>query len=170
MGKTIIALTILIAGWMQPLRAQHKEVGVADAAFERNGSNIEVDFDIDLSRLDLKSTGAVLLTPRMVNGNDSVDLPSVGIYGRRRYYHYVRNGESMLTGKDETVLRTADCPDTFAYSAAVPYGEWMSGARLKLACYEYGCCNSILDEWMLGLGGYVEYVPKMLYVTPVAQG
>ncbi len=37
MGKTIIALTILIAGWMQPLRAQHKEVGVADAAFERNG-------------------------------------------------------------------------------------------------------------------------------------
>ncbi len=182
MRKTIIILTVLMAGCLQPAVAQngmevvrgdsahHDRVAVAGVGFERNGDYIEVDFDIDMSRLDIKSTGAVLLTPRMVKGDKVVELPSVGVYGRRRYYHYVRNGESMLTGKDETVFKTAERPDSFAYHTMVPYDGWMSGASFELDCSEYGCCNSILDEWTLGLGNYVEFKPTMLYVSPVAQG
>lgn len=183
MKKTIIILSVLIAGGLQTLMAQtmkaqnqkpqnEDRVAVADVGIDRNGSNIEVDLDINLSHLDVKSTRAVLLTPRMVKGKEAVELPSVGVYGRRRYYSYMRNGGYMLTGKDETVLKAGSRPDSLAYHAVVPYEDWMSGASFELACSEYGCCSSILDEWTLRVlsTGYVEYFPEMLYVSPKAQG
>ena len=71
-------------------------VSVENLRMERNGGYIAIDMLWDLSGLDVDDNRAVLLTPWLVNGNDSLDLQSVGVYGRRRYYFYVRNGESML--------------------------------------------------------------------------
>ena len=98
----------------------------------RNGSYMAVDMSLDLSDLSVGSNRAVLLTPRLVKGNHSADLPSVGIYGRQRYYYYVRNGESMLTGPTETVLRASRQPDRQPYQALIPYEAWMDGSQLQL--------------------------------------
>lgn len=57
-----------------------------------------VDMDIDMSDLKVESNRAVLFTPLFVNGTDTLSLSSIGVYGRRRYFYYVRNGESMLSG------------------------------------------------------------------------
>ena len=66
---------------------------------------------LPISRLEVEANRAVLLTPRLVNGADSADLPAVGIYGRRRYYYYVRNGASMLSGDGETSFKAAEKPE-----------------------------------------------------------
>ena len=85
-------------------------VSIENLRMERNGGYIAIDMLWDLSGLDVDDNRAVLLTPRLVNGNDSLDLQSVGVYGRRRYYFYVRNGESMLSARMKRVIRPRRSP------------------------------------------------------------
>lgn len=141
----------------------------------RNGEFMTVDMALDLMELKVPSNRAVLLTPRIVNGADSLDLPSIGIYGRRRYYTYIRNGESMLTGADEKSFKASDKPDMLPYRANVDYADWMNGAQLTLDRQEYGCCNTMLDEQYAMIGRYdapaeaVVFFPELVYVKPKAE-
>ncbi len=121
-------------------------VSVGRFSMERNGGYIAVNMLLDLSGLDVDNNRAVLLTPWLVNGRDSLDLQSVGVYGRRRYYFYVRNGVSMLSGRDEKSYRAAEKPGDIEYHAMVPYAEWMNGSALSLHRSDYGCCNTLLAE------------------------
>jgi hypothetical protein len=61
-------------------------VSVENLKMERNGGYIAIDMLWDLSGLDVDENRAVLLTPWLVNDNDSLALQSVGVYGRQRYY------------------------------------------------------------------------------------
>ncbi len=150
-------------------------VMVENLSITRNGRYISVDMLIDMKNLKVSGNRAVLLTPRIVNGNDSISLPAVGVYGRRRYYTYIRNGESMLSGADEKTFKASKKPDTLPYRADVDYEEWMDGARLTLEREEYGCCNSILDDQYAMLGGYdapvenAAFFPELVYVQPKAE-
>lgn len=144
-------------------------VSVGDLKMERNGEYMVVDMTLDLKGLDVDGNRAVLLTPRLVNGNDSLDLQSVGVYGRRRYYFYVRNGESMLA-EDERSFKASERPDDIAYHCIAPYAEWMNGAKLSLRRSDYGCCNTLLAEQDGVLGRHVEaFFPELVYVRPQAE-
>lgn len=144
-------------------------VSVGGLKMERNGGYMVVDMTLDLKDLDVDGNRAVLLTPRLVNGNDSLDLQSVGVYGRRRYYFYVRNGESMLA-EDERSFKASERPDDIAYHFIAPYAEWMNGAKLSLRRSDYGCCNTLLAEQDGVLGRHVEaFFPELVYVRPQAE-
>lgn len=144
-------------------------VSVGNLKMERNGEYMAVDMTLDLKNLDVDGNRAVLLTPRLVNGDDSLDLQSVGIYGRRRYYFYVRNGESMLAG-DEQSFKASEKPDDIAYHYIAPYAGWMDGAVLSLHRSDYGCCNTLLAEQDGELGRHVEaFFPELVYVRPRAE-
>lgn len=145
-------------------------VSVENLSMERNGGYIAIDMLWDLLGLDVDANRAVLLTPWLVNGNDSLGLQSVGVYGRRRYYFYVRNGESMLSGKDETSYKASEKPDAIEYRNLVPYAEWMNGSVLSLHRSDYGCCNTLLAEQNGLLGQYTEaFFPELVYVRPQGQ-
>lgn len=145
-------------------------VSVGDLKIERNGGYMTVDMTLGLKDLDVDGNRAVLLTPRLVNGGDSLDLPSVGIYGRRRYYFYVRNGESMLSGKDEKSFKASEKPDDIAYHNIVSYSDWMNGATLSLHRSDYGCCHTLLAEQDGELGHHKEaFFPTLVYVQPTAE-
>jgi len=173
--KKLIFITAIIFGTVPGIAAQTATVdGVSVDGFrmEHSGRFMTVDMNMDLSGLKVGGNRAVLLTPRIVNGQDSIELPSVGIYGRRRYYYYMRNGESMLTGKDEKSFKASDKPGSIAYSEVLPYQEWMNGASLTLRRSEYGCCNKMLAEQYGMLGNYTEQVaffPELVYVRPEAE-
>ena len=85
-------------------------VSVENLSMERNGGYIAIDMLWDLSGLDVDANRAVLLTPWLVNGNDSLGLQSVGVYGRRRYYFYVRNGESICRARMKRAIRLRRSP------------------------------------------------------------
>jgi len=147
-------------------------VSVNNFKMEHNGQYMTVDMTLNLTDLNVGSNRAVLLTPRLVNGTDSLELPSVGIYGRRRYYFYVRNGESMLSGKDETSYKASQMPDTLRYNKILNYDEWMNGAELSLHRSDWGCCNTQLANQTGFLGDYTEAVtffPELVYVRPKAE-
>lgn len=174
MKKTLYILSALL-GMVAAAEAQTaidmrkqeivNSVSVENLRMERNGGYIAIDMLWDLSGLDVDDNRAVLLTPRLVNGNDSLDLQSVGVYGRRRYYFYVRNGESMLSGKDEKSYKVSKKPDTLEYHNMVPYTEWMNGSVLSLHRSDYGCCNTLLAERNGMLGRHTEaFFPELVYV------
>ena len=170
--KRSILTTAILLGCVSVTNAQSIVDGVSVDGFktERNGQYITVGMNLNLSALDVDVNRAVLLTPRLVNGKDSLDLPSVGVYGRRRYYFYVRNGESMLTGKDEKSYRASQKPDNITYNEVFPYEAWMNGATVSLHRSDYGCCNTLLAEQDGPLGQHAEaFFPELGYVRPEAE-
>lgn len=142
-------------------------VSIENLRMERNGAYIAIDMLWDLSGLDVDNNRAVLLTPWLVNGSDSLSLQSIGVYGRRRYYFYVRKGESMLLGRDEKSYKAAEKPDDIEYHCMVPYAEWMNGSVLSLHRSDYGCCNTLLAKQTGMLGRHSEaFFPELVYVRP----
>ena len=164
---------MFLRGICAPLQAQEIDgVSVRNVTMDRNGAYMAVDMDVDLSALEVDGNRAVLFTPRIANGADTLSLASIGIYGRRRYFYYIRNGASMLSGEGEMSYRASLKPDDLAYHTIVPYAEWMNGASLLLDRRDYGCCHTLLDEQHGRLGGYAEpavYVPEIVFVRPAAE-
>ena len=147
-------------------------VSVGNLKMSRSSSLLTVSMDIDMSQLRVESNRAVILTPCVVAQGDSVELPSVGVYGRGRYYHYLRsNGDAMLTGPSETVVRASRKPDVQAYTATVEYEPWMEGASLTLHRQDYGCCGDVLAEGAVPLLSDFRsvYRPTYVYVRPAAE-
>ena len=105
MKRTILIPVILLGlGHLPEAVGQNTDtvipgVSVENSNMNREGKYLAVEINLDINKLDVDANRAVLLTPRLVNGTDSLDLPSVGIYGRRRYYYYVRNGMAVSRGK-----------------------------------------------------------------------
>lgn len=148
-------------------------VRVANVRLERNGAYLDVRMDIRLDSLSVERNRAVLLTPSLVQGDDSLALPAVGIYGRTRYYQYLRGDEGLLSGADERVYRAAEMPQSVAYQALVAYESWMNGSQLSFVRRDFGCCRTLLAERGLLLGGYREpepWTPVLAYVRPEAKG
>lgn len=145
-------------------------VSVENFNMNRNGKYLTVTMDIDLSELDVNSNRAVLLTPRLVNATDSIDLPSIGIYGHRRYYYYIRNGISTISGETEKSFKASDKPELLGYDNHIPYEKWMDGATLKFHRSDWGCCQEILAEYEGLLGRHREaFFPELVFVQPKAE-
>ena len=176
MKRTIFILAILLGiGNMLKTMAQSTRditpgVSIENFNMNREGKYLTVEMNLDLNKLNVDANRAVLLTPRLVNGTDSLDLPSVGIYGRRRYYYYVRNGIGSISGENETVYRVSDKPDNVAYNNLSEYEGWMDGATLKFHRSDWGCCHEILAEYEGIVGRHREaFFPKLVFVQPKAE-
>ena len=157
--------------------AEVEGVKTHNVRLERNGDYMVVDMDIDISELDVKSNRAVLVTPAIVNGEDSLNLASIGVYGRRRYYYYLREGRSTLSGFSERSYRRSKRPDTVDYRSIMPYQKWMEGAHLVINRSLYGCCNQklagqrevLVENFTTPSTEKVYYVPTFVYMKPVAE-
>lgn len=167
---TLLGMTGMSEAVAQTTTSIIPGVSVENFNMNRNGKYLTVTMDIDLSELDVNSNRAVLLTPRLVNGMDSLDLPSVGIYGHRRYYYYIRNGISTISGETEKSFKASDKPEQLEYDNHIPYGNWMDGATLKFHRSDWGCCQEILAEYEGLLGRHREaFFPELVFVQPKAE-
>ncbi|MFV0323542.1 MAG: DUF3868 domain-containing protein [Bacteroides xylanisolvens] len=176
MKRTIFILATLlgIGNVLKTVAQNTKDItlGVSIKSFNinREGKYLTVKMNLDLNKLDVDANRAVLLTPRLVNGTDSLDLPAVGIYGRRRYYYYVRNGIGNISGESETIYRASSKPDSVAYNNLAEYEKWMDGATLKFHRSDWGCCHEIVAEYEGILGRHREaFFPELIFVQPKAE-
>lgn len=168
MKRIILLPTLLLAG-AALLHAQETAKIADGTKMKRSGDYMNIDMDLNLGQADVESNRALLIVPVLVNGNDSLQLDAIGIYGRRRYYHYLRNG-NMLTDTQHT-YRSNDCPDILPYHALVPYSKWMDGAVLTVRQETYGCCGDVLGENAETAGKFRDltaYMPELVYVQPAA--
>ncbi|WP_279209883.1 DUF3868 domain-containing protein [Bacteroides nordii] len=176
MERMIFTLAILLGiGNMSVAVAQNTEniipgISIGNFNMNRSGKYFTVEMNVDLTALDVDANRAVLLTPRLVNGADSLDLPSIGIYGRRRYYYYVRNGISTISGGAEKSFQASKKPEQLEYNNLILYEEWMNGATLTVHRSDWGCCQTILAQYEGELGRHHEaFFPELVFVQPKAE-
>lgn len=165
---------ILIIGFAllaSVLRAEVSDGIAQKVVLSRSGDFMLIEMDIDLAQVDVQSDEAVLFTPRLVKGNDEKILPEVGVYGRRRYIQYERNGLLPVSGSESLAIKEKDKPAIHHYRTVVDYEPWMDGAELRLACETFGCCQEVLWSGDTRLASYDEpkYVPQYVYVQPQAE-
>lgn len=172
----IFTLAILLGiGNMSVAVVQNTEniipgISIGNFNMNRSGKYFTVEMNVDLTALDVDANRAVLLTPRLVNGADSLDLPSIGIYGRRRYYYYVRNGISTISGGAEKSFQASKKPEQLEYNNLILYEEWMNGATLTIHRSDWGCCQTILAQYEGELGRHHEaFFPELVFVQPKAE-
>ena len=170
-GIAALLLGVPTTAWTQESSEAVLGIGVRGAGVKRNAEVMSVTLEMDLGGLELGGDRASLFVPVLRNGEDSLELPCVGVYGRTRWYQYLRAGEP-LGGADETSVRWSERPSTYPYRLDVPYAGWMNGSELLLRRRDYGCCRTLLGERGLALAGYreVEYEPEFRYLRPVATG
>lgn len=169
--KHILSILITLFVAISSVMAQRVDgVKVEDLLMKRKGEYMTIKMHVDFSALDVPSNRAVLFTPMIVNGKDSLELSSVGIYGRRRYYYYVRNDKSIIT-EDGKSYRASERPEKMEYDVIVPYAQWMNGSQLLLHQSDYGCCNKVVQEQFSQLTSFKEIVfsPKFVYVRPATE-
>ena len=97
MKRFLTIMTALLTGMLAADAQTLSGVTVDSYTMERSGSFLKVDMDINLSELDVKGTQVVVLTPHIINGDNSAALKSVGVYGRNRHFYYERNEELAPT-------------------------------------------------------------------------
>lgn len=172
MKRTILFAAIAALTINTGLSAQTvlDDIKINDAGLNRNDSYMTADMDIDLSGFALSSNRAVILTPYIVKDTIRQALPSLGFYGKNRYYYYVRNGQDRPGGKADTAYRDNDMPEYLPYLANVPYEAWMQGAQLVLEKKVYGCCTKELETSSCSLDKYLIYEPEYVYVRPPKVG
>ncbi len=175
--KRLIFSLLTLSVVSLPVSAQVEGAKVENLTLERNGDYMVVDMDVNLSELKVKSNRAVLITPAIVNGSDSLNFSSIGVYGRKRYYYYMRDGKSTLTGKTERSFRKSKMPQSVDYHSIVPYQEWMEGSHLVLNRSLYGCCNTkvgeqsgaLLSDYRTPVAEKVYFMPTFVYMRPEAE-
>lgn len=170
MKRILSILTTLLIAASGAVAQNVDGIKVENLKMKRNGEYMAVKMDVDFSGLEVSSNRAVLFTPIIVNGKDSVALSSVGVYGRRRYYYYVRNDKSIIAEGGKS-YRAGELPESMEYNVVVPYAQWMNGSYLMLHRSDYGCCNKVVDEQYSQIANFKEKVltPTYAYARPATE-
>ena len=123
--SSLLFLLLMIGAKAQTIMGGN--VTVSDLAVSRSEDKLFVSMDIDVSALSVKSNREVILTPRLSGEGNELNLPSVMIAGRNRYYHHLRNG--LCT--DDMMLYQKSKVSVVKYRTVVPYADWMKRATLS---------------------------------------
>ena len=71
--KRYIILTLTLAIFSLNSYSQEiKEVDIKDYTLELKDGRLNLDIDVDLDELNVKTTKVVVLTPRIINGKDTL--------------------------------------------------------------------------------------------------
>lgn len=171
-SKAFIAPLLLAAAAQSTLAYAPVSVPApSDVSMTRQGNLMQVSMQIPLQSLSPDANRTISLTPVIVNGNDSIELSSMAIFGRTRYIQRQRGIIEEPAADVEWPARLA--PATYQYTATIPYQEWMDGSRLALTRTDYGCCSNIEGEGRLDLTGFEmprPFEPVFQYIRPMAEG
>ena len=170
--KKIFIVIAALASFMASAQAQQiSDIAVSGLKTIKNGDEMTISMDIDLSKLDVKNRRSVHLLPVIKNGADSLELSPVGIYSRGRYINYLRRGESVFEDLGEAVYKEGKEPKLLNYSVNIPYKNWMDGSEVVMHRKTCGCCQDLIDENSEGLGGFdiPVFEPYYKFLQPEAE-
>lgn len=148
------------------------EAGIVSSTLEREDTKMLASVTLDLKEVKLGRNDAVIYQPVIVNGEDSIVMQGVGLYGRTRKYQLERRGEFPITGNDEITFQKGHAKEPVTISAVYPYEEWMDGSRMILKRTEYGCagCGDIdIEENDLAEYHEIKYEPNFMFAEAVAE-
>ena len=146
------------------------DVNIKDYVLElKEDGYLNLNIDIDLSPLKIKTTQVVVLTPAIINGGDTLALKSVGVYGRNRRIFYLRNEDEKPTGADDINLSSSETSAAIEYNASVAFMDWMNGCKVELIRTDFGCCGEsalVSSEELVDRFPLEQYYPELIYIRP----
>ncbi len=188
MKKIIVIISALVLGAIAGQAESKKnltyldDLKINDTTFVKAGKDITLKMDIDLSDLRMNTQHTVALIPVYVSkdGSKSQAFPTVVIDGKTRDKIYLRSQELKTVDAppmhDETaqvILRNSKKdPQSYEYTATLPYERWMLDGRIELREKIHGCVNCEKGESAVGMFGdpiptfYPEYVLGKLEPEP----
>lgn len=146
---------------------------LSDVQVERSESSILIKMNVHPDAFPDKTNRGVWLIPAIEGNGKKLNLDSLFLAGRTRYYQFQRSNSSS----DAILLRTGD-PAPYHYSAAIPYQDWMEAAAVTLSGRVSGCGGCELSSFALESPlGNLEFhnhtasqesiiAPRMVYVSP----
>ena len=147
---------------------------ISNVSVDRQGRELEVSMDVDLSYVRVASNSSVSIVPVIVAGSDTLKLNALTIYGRQNRLYNIRNDRPLVSRPEDRAWLKSKAPSEYKYQATAQYSSWMDGAVLKVNDCTLGCCNKVLaDNWTDTGAGYSlpripEYVPEFVYMRPGA--
>lgn len=146
MKQLFINIIALLIFGFQPQNAKAQmRFGVDSVKVTRHTDSVQVSMRLNLNNIKIDKKELLWLTPRLINGNDSVDLPTLCVYGRNPYYSYVRTGP-YAQGAD-IQIRGKRAPRVIDYVRNVAFEKWMEQARLVLLYSQTDPCGDIMSEY-----------------------
>jgi tetratricopeptide (TPR) repeat protein len=111
---------------------------------QKQGDSLVINIDIDMTRLDLSSNKAQILTPVVGSDLEEIELPKVLIQGQARNKAFQRELELNDAAYDEFFntnppYAVVKPKGTLNYRVSLPYEEWMADAYLDVEEDLCGC-------------------------------
>ena len=126
------------------------QIQVTRRSFSLSGNQLHVQMDVNYEGLQMPSDESLTLTPFLVGGGESFNLPSILINGTEKQKVYERTrvlgGGSEKKSKAQSNITPSvilkndhKSPRRFTYKVAIPFREWMTQSDLLLRTEECGC-------------------------------
>ena len=150
-------------------RDNFEGVRLTDTNIVHQNGVLKINISMEFGGKHLPTNCATIYTPVLYNGSNSVELQSVGVFGRNHYYTTLREKHPRLTSiPADWCLRRRDLPASVDYYAEVDYEPWMNGAYLAIFEQLYGCNDELLAIADVVIDEYREVViePIYLFVLP----
>ena len=149
----LLLCTVLQAQAQQQIVPVYDENGdlgcvvVVDSIRLSKGDSLGLTLTLGLADNALPKTDMVMLTPRLFTDTDSIDFPSLRLYGKWAYIALQRSGDRILENAGDIHLPAADARTPQHYSQHLPFELWMAQAQLKLVVSQSdGCGNQYLEN------------------------
>ncbi len=170
---SFIFLMLLLHGL--PNSAQQLTTGnirIMNKEVKKVGNNVNVNMDILLNHLKLKSNKGMVIIPMMVNQEDTFKMPAIEIMGRKRYLYYQRNHQTATPSPWSVIRNKSKEAQTLHYVYSTPFRHWMVNSQFVIGQDACGCQQAIVGENLLTQLGEALPGPMKLqyaYVQPQAE-
>ncbi len=162
------------ATYAQDLQLTDSPVCLRNVLVEKQENALTVDFDLVLDSLRLRSNKGLVFTPKLTGTDESQNLPSVEVLGRKRYIYYQRNGVTATENPLLVTRRMNGKSQTEHYSYRLPYQKWMNNSMLLMAQDVCACRQDVVaygTSDSLGNFKFERPVPhyELAYIQPDVQ-
>ena len=140
-----IGLSVLVFIATFNLYAQ-KLVEAESVKLSRFADSVCVEIPIQLKDVKVDRNEVLLIRPILTSQEDTLELPSVGIYGREQYYYYIRSGRHQLQGDNDIRIREKNKPEVLDYCQTIPYQAWMGKTNIQVNMETNRRCYGVTGE------------------------
>jgi hypothetical protein len=126
-----------------PVAAPRNRVVYQKNYMKQQGDSLVIDMSIDMTRLDVPTNFAQILTPVVASETEEIELPKVYVQGEARNKAFIReldlNDEAYREFNQNMPYAIVKPKGRLDYRISVPYEPWMSEAFLDVEEDLCGC-------------------------------
>ena len=159
---TLILFSLLfLSTTIQGKKNNPENYYVSSSELSKDNGKLNVNILFDFHDLKLGGNQAIVLTPVIVNGRDSVECEPVAVYGRAVWYQMERKVIKPFPSEQSLRLRVGKKLKTQVYSQSLALQGWMNNASLVIRKDFYNCvgCNQG-EEMSAVIATYAEPVDQ----------